>query len=78
MIYLAVCVILITEAAKVREHLWAGVTHEHWAKRPSGGKRRVVMAESGLISSSNSCSISLIDGGNNGHGTNRRYPRRAG
>jgi hypothetical protein len=34
MIYLAILVILITEAAKVREHLWAGVTHEHWAKRP--------------------------------------------
>ena len=33
-IYLAILVILITEAAKVREHLWAGVTHEHWAKRP--------------------------------------------
>jgi hypothetical protein len=34
MIYLAILVVLITEAAKVREHLWAGVTHEHWAKRP--------------------------------------------
>jgi len=34
MIYLAILIILITEAAKVREHLWAGVTHEHWAKRP--------------------------------------------
>ena len=32
MIYPAILVILITEAAKVREHLWAGVTHEHWAK----------------------------------------------
>jgi hypothetical protein len=34
MIYLAVLVVLITEAAKVREHLWAGVDHTHWAKRP--------------------------------------------
>ena len=33
-IYVAILVVLITEAAKVREHLWAGVTHEHWAKRP--------------------------------------------
>ena len=33
-IYVAILVVLITEAAKVREHLWAGVTHEHWAKKP--------------------------------------------
>jgi len=33
-IYLIALVILVTEAAKVREHLWASVTHEHWAKRP--------------------------------------------
>ena len=31
---LVLLVVLITEAAKVREHLWAGVTHLHWAKRP--------------------------------------------
>ena len=34
-IYVAILVVLITEAAKVREHLWAGVTHEHWAKAPA-------------------------------------------
>jgi hypothetical protein len=34
MLEVAILVVLITEAAKVREHLWAGVTHEHWAKRP--------------------------------------------
>jgi hypothetical protein len=36
------------------------------------------MAESGRISLSNSCSISLIDGGNNGQReTHSRHPRRA-
>ena len=34
MIYLVVLTILITEAAKVREHLWVGKDHTHWAKRP--------------------------------------------
>ena len=34
MIYLVVLTILITEAAKVREHLWASKDHTHWAKRP--------------------------------------------
>lgn len=35
MLEIAIIVILVTEAAKVREHLWAGVTHEHWAKTPA-------------------------------------------
>jgi hypothetical protein len=35
MIYLAILVILITEAAKVREHLWAGVDHTQ-AKSSNG------------------------------------------
>lgn len=34
MVELAILVVLVTEAAKVREHLWAGVDHTHWAKRP--------------------------------------------
>ena len=38
MIYLAILVVLITEAAKVREHLWAGKDHTHWAKRPVVGR----------------------------------------
>lgn len=34
MIWAAILVVLVTEAAKVREHLWASRNHTHWAKRP--------------------------------------------
>jgi hypothetical protein len=69
MIYLVILVVLITEAAKVREHLWAGVTHEHWAKRPiwprlpASDAFHVASAMSHYPISSHSCGQQRVLGG---------------